>query len=221
MAKFVSENKKDSLIKIYVSNDTLDLHSLSDEKSLLTTKQVFEETEKFTDFVFVLHYSFKHSSNSLDDLKIIKDKLPFVKYIQLDDLKKDTLEVLKFTTNNYSVIFPIQDSDIDQLLSDEAFVSIVLNKKVSILLDNSLGKGIRESADRYKEKILKLLNVNINDIGLAGGFAPDYLDTYFEMLNYFKINFSVDAASGLFTDEKFDVEKAKRYIGNVLAQKYL
>jgi len=221
IAKFVNEIKKEPAIKIYVSNDTLDLHSLSDEKSLITTKQVYGATEKFTDLVFVLHYSFRHSSEPLEDLQIIKMKLPFIKFIQLDDLKKDTLDVLKFATDNYSVIFPIQDSEIDQLLSDKDFISIVLNKKVSILLDNSLGKGVRESTDKYKEKVLKLLNANINNIGLAGGFAPDYLDTYFEMLGYFKINISIDAASGLQTNDKFDVVKAKKYIENVLAQKYL
>ena len=47
------------------------------------------------------------------------------------------IDVLKLATDNYSVIFPIQDSDIDQLLNDEDFVSIILNKKSIIKLNNN------------------------------------------------------------------------------------
>jgi phosphoribosylanthranilate isomerase len=169
----------------------------------------------------VLHYSFKHSDEPKDDLKIIGEKMPFVKFIQLDDLKDNYVEILKNTSENYSVIFPLTSDNFDLLLDNKDFVEVILDKKIPILLDNSCGRGVRETSEIYKEKILKCLDKGINNIALAGGFSPDYLDTYFEMINYFKINLSIDSASGLQTNGVFDVEKAKKYIANVLTQKYL
>ena len=147
--------------------------------------------------------------------------MPYVKYIQLDDLKENHLEVLKSALENYGVLFPLTDNNADLLLNDKDFEDTIIRQKVPILFDNSLGKGIRASGESYKEKILKCLNKGVNNIALAGGFSPDYLDTYFEMSDYFKINLSIDAASGLQTGGKFDVDKAKKYIGNILAHKYL
>ena len=221
LANFVKENKKDSLLKIYVSNDTLDLNSLGDKSVISQTHEVFNAVEKYNDLIPMLHYSFKHSTDQLEDLRIIKEEMSFVKYIQLDDIKKSHLEILKYAVDNFSVVLPMTDNDINSLLENKNFVDFVISNKVPILLDNSLGKGVRETSDKYKEKILKFLNKGINNIALAGGFNPGYLDTYFEMVDYFKINLSIDAASGLQTEGKFDVDKTKRYIGNIMAKKYL
>jgi len=221
IANFVRENKKDVLLEIYISNDTLDLESLSDEIVLLKTREVFSAVEKYDDLVAMLHYSFEHSINPMEDLKLIKEKLPFVKYIQLDDIQKNHLEILKHAVNNFSVVLPITDIGIDLLLDDQDFIDFIITNKIPILLDNSLGKGVRETSDKYKKKILKFLNKGINNIALAGGFSADYLDTYFEMVDYFRINLSIDAASGLQTGGRFDIEKTKRYIGNIMARKYL
>ena len=147
--------------------------------------------------------------------------MPFVKYIQLDDLEDDYVEILKYVSKNYSVIFPLTSDNFDLLLDNKDFVKILVDKKITILLDNSCGRGVREAGEVYKEKILKCLDKGINNIALAGGFSPDYLDTYFEMVDYFKINLSIDSASGLQSNSVFDIEKTKKYIANVLAQKYL
>lgn len=218
IADFVNGIAKEN-VKVFVSNDTLYSNSLSDEKALRITKEVFEETQKYPNLIFVLHYSFRHSPEPLEDLKIIREKLPFVKNIQLDDLKKDQIEALKYLSGEL-VIFPLSDDDFETLLNNQEFLEIIKTQNYPILLDNSCGKGIREVAEKYKEKIIKLLSLGISNIALAGGFGPDYLDTYFEMADLFKLNFSIDAASKLFTDNIFDVEKAKKYIGNVIAHKY-
>ena len=75
IADFVSCIEKVENVKVFVSNDTLELSSLSDQKSLQITKDVFEESEKYPDLDFVLHYTFKHSTEPLEDLKLIKEKL--------------------------------------------------------------------------------------------------------------------------------------------------
>lgn len=219
IAGFAAGIEKDGVVKVFVSNDTLELGSLSDEKSLQITKDVYEESEKYPDLDFVLHYTFKHSAEPLEDLRLIKEKLPFVKNIQLDDLKKDQIKALKYLADEL-VIFPLSDDDFDILLNNQEFLDIVKTKNFPILLDNSCGKGIREATEKYKEKITKLLSLGINNIALAGGFGPDYLDSYFEMVNLFKLNLSIDAASKLYSQNVFDVEKAKKYIGNVIARKY-
>lgn len=221
IAKFIEDKNKNPLLEIYISNDTLDFNSLSDEKILSQTEQIFEAVYDSDGLKPVLHYSFKHSADPLADLKTIKEKMPYVKHIQLDDLKDNYIEVLKLALKNYVVIFPLSDYNFDQLLNNEEFIELVIKQGVQIVLDNSWGRGIRESSEKYKENILKCLDKGINNIALAGGFSPDYLDGYFEMSDYFKINFSIDAASGLFTDGKFDVEKAKKYIVNASAGKYL
>lgn len=220
IADFVGGIENGKNFKIFVSNDTLEFGSLFDQKSLQITKDVFEESEKYPDLDFVLHYTFKHSTEPLEDLKLIKEKLQFVKNIQLDDLKKNQIEALKYLVKDYFVIFPLSDDDFDDLLGNDEFLNIIKNHNFPILLDNSCGRGIREAAEKYKEKITKLLSLGINNIALAGGFGPDYLDTYFEMTDLFKMNVSIDAASKLYSDNVFDVEKAKKYVGNVIAHKY-
>lgn len=221
IANFVENIEKSKLAKVYLSNDTLDFNSLSDEKLLSKTEEILSATEKFNDFVPVLHYSFKHSVEPIKDLEIISQKMPYVKCMQLDDLKENYVEILRYCADRYLVIFPLTDDNFSLLLDDKDFVDIIVSKKIPILLDNSCGRGVRESSEKYKEKILRCLDKGINNIALAGGFSPDYLDTYFEMSDYFKINLSVDAASGLYSDGKFDTEKAKKYIANAMAQKYL
>lgn len=218
---FVENIDKNKFVKIYVSNDTLDYDSLSDKDTLSKTKEILLTVEKFNDMVPVLHYSFKNSKDPIDDIKTITREMPYIKYIQLDDLKDNYVEILKYTASQYSIIFPLTSDNFDFLIDNQDFVDVILDKKIPILLDNSCGRGVRELSDKYKEKILRCLDKGINNIALAGGFGPNYLDTYFEMSDYFKINLSVDAASGLYSENAFDVTKAQKYIGNALAKKYL
>lgn len=212
IARFIKEQKKNPLVKIYLANKTLNVHSFSDEELLSQTEKIFTAVELFSDVVAVLHYSFKYSKQPIEDLKNIISRMSFVKYIQLDDLTSHFTETLRIATQYYSVIFPLTTSHFDLLLGHKDFVETIVNNKVSVLLDNSCGRGIREPSEHYKEKILKCLDHKINNIALAGGFSPDYLEPYFDMSNYFKFNLSIDAASGLQTNGAFDLEKAKNYI---------
>lgn len=217
IGEFLKNKKDDPLLKICIGV-YFDTNMLDDSHALSNIMEIFKVSELYTGFVPILHYSFKYSQNPIAELKSLKKIAPFVHYIQLNDLKEDALEVLKFACKYWLVDFPLSDENFD-ISENKEFVKTVRLKKAFVLLDNSHGKGITQSRDSYFKKIQSLFDKGLNDIALYGGFGPDNLDTYFELKNYFKVNFSIDAESQLKTNDHLDIDKVKRYLMQLISHK--
>jgi GTP cyclohydrolase II len=216
IGKFIEGKKFDPLLKICVGTYG-NAELLSDKAYIQTLSEIFKACELFEGFVPILHFTFKFSKNPLDDIKKIKQNLPFVRYIQLNDLKKaDQLAALKLADKYFLVDFPLSDGNFS-LINDPAFIRELQKKKAFIILDNSKGRGLKEEKENYIKKINKLFEKGINDIALCGGFGPGKLQTYFSLRNYYKINFSVDAESNLRTNGKLDLRKVKKYLSELLS----
>ena len=158
---------------------------------------------------------FKNSPDPLSDVKAIKKRMPFVKYIQTNDVPSSELETIKLACKTFLADIPLSDSNFD-LVQDASFRQTITKYKAFILLDNSKGAGIRESKESLTKKIDTLLQHGLNDIAIFGGFGPDDLDTYFELRRHYRINFSIDAETKLKTDGQIDIEKTKLYLSQLI-----
>lgn len=196
-------------IGLYADKFTLD--NLEEKKKI---DSLFKLTMKFhPPLTPILHYSFKNSKLADYKKEIMKIKKVFhlFKKIHLNDVEKDHLEILKFTTRYFAVHFPISD-EYFYLISNPKYAKLVKSRNVLTVLDSSKGKGIPETIASFEKKITLCLNNGINDIGVAGGFGPDSLETFFSLKNYFKINFSIDAETRLHKGGKLNNELAISYL---------
>ncbi len=214
VGEFLKNKKRDPLLKICVGVSA-DYSILNNDEKISNIEKIFHVCDFYEGFVPILHFSFKNSADPLKDIRIIKKKLPFVKYIQTNDIQSSELDVIKAASRSFLADIPIYDGNFN-LVHDVVFRRTIKKYKAFILLDNSKGKGIRESRDSLKGKIDTLLGCGLNDIAIFGGFGPDDLDTYFELRRYYKINFSIDAETKLRTDGQIDIEKTKVYLSQLI-----
>ncbi len=217
IGNFMSDLKKDPFLKICMGVYS-DSHILKDDQELKRIEAIFKASEHFEGFVPILHFTFKSSTDPLKDIANIREKMPYVKYIQLNDLTENHLNVLKYANRFFLVDIPLSDTDFDLVDNDE-FVKEVLKHKAFILLDNSHGNGKQDSKSNVIKKINKLLSKNISDIAIYGGFGPNSLDMYFEMKELYKINFSIDAETKLKTEQSLDLKKVKDYLKQLMNHK--
>lgn len=218
LGNFLQSENFDPLLKICIGIYG-DHFILQNEIKIDEIEEIFKSTELYKSFVPVLHFSFKHSSDIFADIDLIRKKMPFVKYIQLNDVDKDYVDVLKFANKFFLVDFPITNSN-QYLIDNSDFIQEIIQKKTFIMLDNSHGKGKKEKKINYINVINKLLKVGVSDIALYGGFGPGELQDYFDICEYFKFNFSIDSESKLKTDGVLDMEKVKKYFKELIAYQY-
>lgn len=211
---FLKGKKKDPLLKICVGV-AADHSVLSDSQDISRIETLFHTCEFYEGFVPILHFSFRNSSDPLEDIKAIKEKLPFVKYLQTNDLPNNGLEEIRLACESFLADIPLSNDNFE-LVHDADFRETITKNKAFILLDNSKGTGVRETKEALMEKIEVLLKYGLNDIAIFGGFGPDDLDTYFELRRYYKINFSIDAETKLKTDGQIDIEKTKLYLAQLI-----
>ncbi len=214
LGQFLKDKKKDPLLKICVGvgvNNSV----FNNEERVIEIQQVFSTCSLYEGFVPILHFSFSESSDTQSDIRKIKELMPFVEYLQTNDLPADDLSAIKLACELFLADIPLFDENFSLVENDE-FRKTIKEKKAFLLLDNSKGRGIKESKESLMEKIETLLSYGLNDIAIFGGFGPDDLDTYFELRRYYKINFSIDAESKLKTEGGFDMEKTKTYITQLL-----
>ncbi|MBA3789378.1 GTP cyclohydrolase II [Patescibacteria group bacterium] len=214
IGEFLKDKKHDPLLKICVGVSA-DHSVLDDNEKISRIETLFRTCDFYEGFVPILHFSFKNSPDSLKDIGTIKKKLPFVKYIQTNDVPSPELDTIKLSCRSFLADIPLSDSNFD-LVHDAGFRKSITKYKAFILLDNSKGTGIRETKEALMKKIDILLKYGLNDIAIFGGFGPDDLDTYFELRRYYKINFSIDAETKLKTDGQIDIEKTKLYLSQLI-----
>lgn len=218
IGEFMADQKKDPLLKICLGVYG-DSHILNDAQELKNIEAIFKSAEYFEGFVPILHFTFKFSDDPLKDISRIREKMPFVKYIRLNDLSGEHLKILKYANKFFLVDIPLSDNEFDLVENDE-FVQEVLKHKTFVLIDNSLGTGKQDSKPNVIKKINTLLSKGINDIALCGGFGPNTLSLYFEMKEHYKINFSIDAETKLKTNNVIDMEKVKVYLKELISHKH-
>ncbi|MEI7720285.1 MAG: GTP cyclohydrolase II [bacterium] len=214
IGEFLKDKKHDPLLKICVGVSA-DHSVLNDTEKISQIETLFNTCNFYEGFVPILHFSFKNSPDPLKDIRTIKKKLPFVKYIQTNDIPSPELETIKLACRSFLADIPLSDSNFD-LVHDASFRKTITKYKAFILLDNSKGTGVQETKEALMKKIDILLKYGLNDIAIFGGFGPDDLDTYFELRRYHKINFSIDAETKLKTDGQIDIEKTKLYLSQLI-----
>ena len=159
----------------------------------------------------VLHFSF--TKNYSAELRGIRQTMPFVKHLQLNDLPTPDLKTLEFATSHFHVVLPLSPKQV--CAATRSFLQLIKRTGTTILLDKSKGKGKTQLVKEYLRQIQLLLNAGINTIALAGGFGSQTLKPYFSVLEYFRIPFSIDAESALMTEGKLDRRKVRDYL-NIL-----
>ncbi len=190
---------------------SVDRRTLSDEVEIKRIHSIIESSNAQNAFVPVIHFSFRYSCDILKDISEIKRIWPLITRLQVNDLPVLEIGTLQKACELFSIDIPLSDENF-HIVHDEQFRKLVKKNKLFILLDNSKGRGIKESKSSFTKKINTLLDYGLNDIVLCGGFGPDDLDTYFEMRNYYRVNFSIDAETNLKTEGKIDMEKIKLYL---------
>jgi GTP cyclohydrolase II len=215
IGEFLRAKQRDPLLKICVGVYA-DHSTLSDDAAIEKIRELFYVSESYEAFVPILHFTFKNSSNPMRDLQDIHEKMPFVTYLQTNDLEPHkNLEVVLLACKLFLADIPLSDESFE-LVQNKEFRTAIAKYKAFILLDNSQGTGVQESKENLQKKIDKLLEYGLNDIAIFGGFGPDDLDTYFELRRHYRINFSIDAETKLKTDGEIDIEKTKTYLRQLM-----
>jgi GTP cyclohydrolase II len=211
--QFIKPKKKDPLLKIYVGLS-------GDEKTFQNEDEINQIqklciTSKSKNFEPVLHFSFSQSTEIPQTLEKIKNHLPFINHLQINDLSIEGLMQIEKYFKFFTFDIPLSDETFE-IIHNKKFRNLVKKYHSFILLDNSKGKGLQESKESLSKKINILLNYGINNIGILGGFGPNNLNVYFELRRYFKLNFSIDAETNLKTNTQFDMEKTRNYLFQLL-----
>lgn len=214
VGEFLKNKHYDPLLKICVGVSA-DHASLEDKTRLSQIENIFRVCDLYEGFVPILHFSFKDSPEPTRDIALIQKSLPFVKYIQTNDVPAPELEAIQLACRTFLADIPLSDDNFD-LVHNADFRQTITHNKAFILLDNSKGTGIRESKEVLMKKIDTLLEYGLNDIAIFGGFGPDDLDTYFELRRFYRINFSIDAETKLKTNGEIDIEKTKLYLSQLI-----
>jgi GTP cyclohydrolase II len=218
IGNFMAESKKDPFLKICMGIYA-DAHILNDPQELKNIESIFKAVDHYEGFVPILHLTFKFSVDPLKDIANVRTKMPYVKYIQLNDLSSEHLKVLRYANKFFLVDIPLSDKDFN-LVDDDNFVNEIIKHKAFVLLDNSHGTGQQDSKSNVIKKINKLLSKGINDIAIYGGFGPKSMDLYFDLREHYKINFSIDAETKLKTNDSLDLKKVKDYLSELINHKY-
>jgi GTP cyclohydrolase II len=214
VGEFLRGKNRDPLLKIcvgvYANHATLE-----NSEEIKNIQDIFQACDFYEAFVPILHFTFKDSPDPIKDMEAIKEQMPFVTYVQANDLSPDNLEARLRACELFLADLPLTDKSFE-LVHSEDFRKAIQKYKAFVLLDNSQGTGVRESKESLQKKIDTLLSYGLNDIAIFGGFGPDDLDTYFELRRHYKINFSIDAETKLKTNGEIDIEKTKTYLRQLL-----
>lgn len=184
------------------------------EEERLRIERIYKEA-KDKKIEPILHLSFDKSIHPLEDLSFVKDNLPFIHRIQLNDLNPVSYSFLQTAYQLFKIDLPLSAENFDLILSPK-IKSLVKRHQGLILIDNSKGKGKTESFNFYRNKIDLLFDHDLRNICLCGGFGPNNLDTFFSLCRYYRVNFSIDAESKMKRDGKFDTDLINQYLSELI-----
>lgn len=210
IVQFIKQKHQDPLLKIGIGIN-VQLSCLEDPEEIERVNRIVAVCEKNENLVSIIHCSFKNSKSILEDVKKIKERWNNFDRLQINDLKSASLSLLKKLSKLSALDIPLPDEDFP-IVHDKAFRNFIRHTRSFILLDNSKGRGIQEPKEALMKKINILLGYGLNDITICGGFGPDELSIYFEIRRYYRLNFSIDAETKLKTGGRFDLQKIKRYL---------
>lgn len=207
LASFVKPLIKDPLLDIFV-NVTSHVNDLKKNSLQKTAQHCLDHG-----FVPILHLSFRECKQFA--LEELADLSSWFTTIQINDLDPFSIKFIEQFLLRFKVILPLSESTFENI-HNKKLQRHIKKGSISVSLDNSGGQGKKESLEWYKQKIDQLLEYGINRVTLCGGFGPDALETYFALRRFYKINFSIDAESGLKTGGYTDQEKIKRYLKQLI-----
>jgi GTP cyclohydrolase II len=212
--EFIKDRKKDPLLKIFVGI-SCSRNTLFTDKEIIRIRSIFKACEEHSWIIPILHFSFQNSGNPIRDVEKVKEKLPFVNRIQLNDLSDLNVNFIEKALGLFIVDIPLPKKHFE-IIKNKRFRKLVKKNNLFVTLDNSQGRGVKESQELIRSRIDSLLSYGLNNIVLCGGFGPDELDVYFAIRRYYRINFSIDAETKLKTDGKVDLEKIKLYLLQIM-----
>src|SRR3989338_2181973 len=112
IGSFLKNRVKDPYLRFCIGV-YFDSSMIDDSKSLKRVKKIFQATQSYPLLTPILHYSFKLSENPINELTRLREVLPDIRYIQLNDLHQDELKVLMFACRSWRVDFPLNNKNFD------------------------------------------------------------------------------------------------------------
>jgi GTP cyclohydrolase II len=214
IGSFLKNKLLDPLLRVSAAIQ-LDSYGLQCQQRLQEVKDIIAACAVCSNIQPVLHFSFTKSTDYVSDIKDVINKLQQINKIQLNDFDLKKLASIEWLLALKQIDLPISSEHFN-LIQERAFQKMLKKHQCLLILDDSKGTGKRQRYDVLKAGIDELLKWGINRIGLAGGFGPDALDTYFALKRFYRINFSIDAETGVKTGQKTDVSKVKLYLTQLL-----
>ncbi len=210
----INFKNKDLFLKICVGIN-VQTSDLTDSSRIENINSIAKACRKHPDFIPVIHYSFINSQDILGETKKIRETFHDIHRLQLNDMKNLDMSILEKISEQFEMDIPLCD-EMFEIVHNKRFIELVKKTNSFIMLDNSKGRGIKESKESLTKKIDTLISYGLNNIALCGGFGPDNLNTYFEIKRYYRFNFSIDAETNLKTNGEIDRNKNKVYIHQLL-----
>jgi GTP cyclohydrolase II len=209
--EFLRNKKTDPLLKI-CTGIRADKSYFADRNEIERVNAIINTCRIHSDLIPIIHFSFHDCRDILVTTKQIKETWPLINRIQLNDVSKFKFKDLQQIFALFQQVdIPLCDENF-KIINSARYRDLLKRNNSLVLLDNSKGRGIKESREAFKQKIDNLLSHGLNNIGLCGGFGPDELEAYFDIRRYYRINFSIDAETNLRTSDVYDVEKIKTYL---------
>ena len=215
--KFLRIKRRHPLLRIHIGI-SLENKTLDDQKVIYRLKRISKKIAAEKDVFLVIHYNPNSPGQASQDIKKISLLFPNIKHLQINNISVKYLSLLKEAARHFTLIVPFNDSNFG-LINNIKIRKVIINNAAFILLDNSGGKGKQESYNSYKQKINKCIGYGLNNIGIAGGFEPGSLQSYFRISKYYKFDFSIDAESRLHSHERLNIAKATKYFSQLLKGK--
>lgn len=218
IASFIKEvNPRVGSRKLFIGVSLPSDAELKEPKVLADLKRFYNGAiSGFENTHFVLHMYYPASRGAQRNLTRSLGRLTFPYSLQfrlpLDAPPGFRVDVnLLDSLHAEHVIFQVKENHF-YLFERKSFIEYFSSPNKFILLDESFGTGKEEEEEAVRRKILSLVSRGLSRIAVAGGFSAETAPRIHQLEDYFKIPISVDAETKLRSNDRFDVERARRYL---------